>query len=253
MEEARPVLHNKQAFIEALKNYQVSDRARSVLANTAFVALSGVAGGGRNTVIDKLVETGEYVFAVSDTTRPPKFRDGKMEQHGVNYYFRTEPDMLHDIEAGEFVEAEVIHNQQVSGISIREIERVMATGKIPIRDFEYGGIRNVVLAKPDATVIGLLPPSYEEWKRRLFGREELHEQEFINRLVTAEKVLENMLSQPYFKLVINDKLEECVMQIRRIVEQDSYPDEDDAVARYIATALLEGVRSELSRLSPANN
>lgn len=65
---------------------------KSVMAATPFAALSGVAGGGRNTVINYLVDHYNFGFIVSDTTRPPKFRDGKMEQDGVQYYFRKEED-----------------------------------------------------------------------------------------------------------------------------------------------------------------
>ncbi len=246
MEEARPVLQNKQAFEDALENYDVSEHGKAVLANTPFVAMSGLAAGGRNTIIRQLVKEHNYVFAVSDTTRPPKNRDGRLEQNGIDYYFRNEDDMLRDIKAGEFIEAEVIHNQQVSGTSIREIERVASTGKIPIHDFEYGGIKNVVKAKPDAVIIGLLPPSYDEWIRRLYNREPLHDQEFFNRLVTAEKVLENMLRHDYFRLLINDSTDHCVENLRRVVEDGEYTAQVAEKGRQVAETLLEAVQKELA-------
>lgn len=251
MEENRPQLHNKEAFIDALQGYEVSDYGRQVLGRTPFVALSGIAGGGRNTVIRYLVDEFNYIFAVSDTTRPPKLRDGKLEVEGVNYYFRSEEDMLDDIKAGLFIEAELIHNQQVSGISVREIERAIATGRIPISDIEYGGIKNIIKAKPDAVIIGLVPPTYGEWIRRLYNREPLQDQEFLNRLTTAEKVLENMLANDYFKLVVNDSTDECVEDIRQIVEKNSYPAEKAARARNVVTALLQDVRRELAQLTGA--
>jgi guanylate kinase len=246
MEKVPPSLQNKQAFEEALKNYEVSPHGKEVLNKTPFVALSGIAGGGRNTVIRVLVETGKYIFAISDTTRPPKVRDGRLEVDGVDYYFRQEADMLQDIQNGEFIEAEIIHNQQVSGTSIREIERTMATGKVPIHDFEYGGIKNVIKAKPDAVIIGLVPPNYDEWIRRLYNREPLHDQEFFNRLVTAEKVLENMLTHPYFKLLVNDSTDECTRQLRRIVEENAYTDEEHARGKQVVEGLLAAVRDELA-------
>lgn len=247
MEEARPKLQNKKAFEDALANYEVSAHGRAVLATTPLVAMSSVSGGGRNTIIRQLVEKYNYVFAVSDTTRPPKFRDGRMEQDGVDYYFRKEDEMLRDITAGDFIEAEIIHNQQVSGISIREIERIAVTGKIPISDFEYGGVKNVVKAKPDAVIIGLVPPSYDEWIRRLYKREPLHDEEFFNRLVTAEKVLENMLAHDYFRLLVNDSTDQCVNDLRRIVEEKEYTQEDVHKGRLVVEALLANVRKELAK------
>lgn len=249
MEDTLPKLHNKKAFQEALENYHVSDHAKKVLAGTPFVALSSLAGGGRNTVIKKMAENYNYIFAISDTTRPPKVRDGKLEQDGINYYFRNENDILADIRSGEYIEAEIIHNQQVSGTSIREIERTAKTGKIPIHDFEYGGMLNVLKAKPDAVLIGLVPPNYDEWIRRLRGREVMTDQEFLNRLTTADKVLENLLTHPQYTLVINDTVEQCAQDIRLVVEKGEYSDDKQAAVRSVAEKLHDQVKSELRRLT----
>lgn len=246
MEGTKPTLKNIQAFRDALAHYHVSEHAKSVLDNARIVVMSGVAGGGRNTVINRLVEQYDYFFLVSDTTRPPKMRDGRMEQDGVHYYFRTEEDMLRDIQNGEFVEAEIIHNQQVSGTSIREVERGNKSGKIGIHDFEFGGANNVALAKPDATIIGLLPPSYDEWIRRFRDREVIHEQEFMNRMHTAEKVLKNMLEKPYFKIVINDDIDRCVQYIREIVESSVYTEEASKKGKRIAQDMLMQVQKALA-------
>ena len=245
MENSAPKLLHKEAFEKALFNYHISDRARDVLARTPFVALMGLAGGGRNTVIDQLTRDHGYFFLVSDTTRPPKLRNGSMEVDGVNYHFRDEVEMLREIENGEFIEAEVIHNQQVSGVSIREVERAIASGKIPISDLEFGGAHNVAEAKPDAAVIGLLPPNYEEWQRRLFGRETMQPEEYANRLRTAKIVLERMLDKPYIKFVVNDNLDRCIDDIRKIVEQKTYTDEIHEKGRAVAMSLLAQVTQAL--------
>lgn len=246
MQDTKPVLNHREAFEEILKNYTVSDRAKAVLASTPFVALSGLAGGGRNTVINYLVNNYDYGFIVSDTTRPPKFRDGKMEENGVQYYFsRNELEMLDELKSGEFVEAEVIHNQQVSGTSIREVERIISLKKIPISDYEFGGTNAIASAKENATIIGLLPPNYDEWMRRLNSREVMDKEEFMNRLVTAKKVLENMLSKPYFRFVINDTVEHCAAMIDHAVR---HPDEqqESEKARSIAEELLGKVKEALA-------
>ncbi len=175
-------------FRKLLANYQPSEAAKAILRDTKLVAMVGLAGGGRSAVIRRLIATGKYVFFISDTTRPPKLRDGRLEQDGVDYFFRKPDDMLAEIKRGEFLEAEVIHNQQVSGVSIRTLERVNASGKIAIRDFEYGGAGTMARLKPDAFIIGLLPPSFEEWQRRWANREQTSRQEFLNRMQTAEKV-----------------------------------------------------------------
>ena len=222
MPDQKPALTKLKDFKKILKHYTASDHAQAVLASTPFVAMSGVAGGGRNTLINYLVDNGPYYFVISDTTRSPKVRDGKLEQHGVNYFFRTEEDFLADLEKGEFVEAEIIHNQQVSGTSIREIQKAHDLKKIPIHDFELGGAEEVYRLKPDAVIIGLLPPSFEDWQYRLNARENMHGHEFKNRMETAVKVLESMLVRPYLKFVISGDLNDSSLHLRAIVEQGEY-------------------------------
>jgi guanylate kinase len=246
---AEPVrLERIEDFREAIATIRLSDHARHVLAQANLVALSGLAGGGRNTIINYLVAHYNYYFVISDTTRPPKLRDGVMEQDGVNYYFRTEEGMLEDIRAGEFVEAELIHNQQVSGLSIREIERATEAGKIAIRDFEYRGTQNIAAAKPDAHIIALLPVSYGVWLERLSGREELHPEEFANRLQTAQSVLETMLASPSFRFVINDKIEQAADDLREIVERGVVREDKQRQGRALVQELLVRVRAARAKL-----
>ncbi len=216
-----------------------------MLADISYVPFAGLAGGGRNTVIQYLVNNYKYHFVVSDTTRPPKLRDGRMEVNGVQYFFRKEEEMLHEIQNGEFLEAELIHDQQVSGTSIRELLRAKEEGRIPLNDVEFGGVENVHELLPNAIIIGLLPPSYDEWIRRFTEREEISEQELLNRLRTAKEVLTRMLERPYFKLVINDDIEQCAADVREIVEQGNYADEKAAQCRAVAEDILRRVDERL--------
>ncbi len=243
---AEPIkLQHKDEFAAAIAGQKLSEHAQQVLNSTKLVVLSGLAGGGRNTLINYLTANYNYFFIVSDTTRPPKLRNGVMEQDGVHYYFRTEEDMLRDIQVGEFIEAEIIHDQQVSGTSVRELKRAHDSGKIAIHDFEYLGAQNVARLKPDAFIIGLLPPSYEVWLDRLRSREVMHRDELLNRLTTAEKVLETMLSVPYFKLVVNNTLETCAQTIRSIVEEGQFNSSEQERAKAIAEDILMAVKQEL--------
>lgn len=239
-------LQHREAFIEALKDYHPSREALQLLADIKYVPFAGLAGGGRNTVIQYLVNNYKYHFVVSDTTRPPKLRDGRMEVNGVQYFFRKEEEVLQEIQDGKFLEAELIHNQQVSGTSIRELLRARDEGRIPLNDVEFGGVENVHQLLPNAIIIGLLPPSYDEWIRRFTEREEISEEELMNRLRTAKEVLTRMLERPYFNLVINDNIEQCAEDIREIVERGNYPSEKATECRTVAEDILRRVNERLA-------
>jgi guanylate kinase len=108
---------------------------------------------------------------------------------------------------------------------------------------------NVYKAKPDAAIIGLIPPNYDEWLRRLRGREVMADQEFLNRLRTADKVLENMLEHSQYTLVINDDLEGCVQDVRAVVEFGTYSEEQNNHARSVAAELHVKVKQALEQFA----
>jgi guanylate kinase len=222
-------LKHHQEFKDVLANYHMSERAKTALEGLHLVLLVAATSTGRNTVINELVKNYDYYFIVSDTTRPPQFRDGKMEESGVQYFFRSEEDMLNDLKAGEFFEAELIHEQQVSGISIRELEKSKNLNKIAITDVDIGGINNALKAKPDIKPIFLLPPSFEEWQNRLTGRGRMTEHEVRNRLRTAEKIFDQGLHNNKFNFVIAEDVPHSAAVINDIVHGKMNPYQGKAV------------------------
>src|SRR5699024_8737685 len=134
-----------------------SDEAKALLARTRLVLLVGPSSSGRNTVINELLKTGKYHAIVSDTTRLPRVNNGIPEENGREYWFRAEADVLHDLQNGSFLEAAIIHKQQVSGISMRELAAAADEGKVAINEIEVVGADNIHAAKPDALFVFMLP------------------------------------------------------------------------------------------------
>jgi guanylate kinase len=200
------MLKYHKEFKEALGKYNISGRAQEALKGLHLVLLVAPSSTGRNTVIRKLLESPDYYFIISDTTRAPQLRDGQMEKSGEHYFFRSEEEMLVDIKAGEFLEAALIHEQQVSGISVRELEKAKALNKIAITDIEITGADNVMRVNPDTKVMFLIPPSFEEWQSRITGRGHMSEREMKNRLTSAVKEFDAALHHSYYNFVIADNV-----------------------------------------------
>ncbi len=234
-------LVNRQSFIKVLKDYKPSAEAKAILADMPLVTLQGITGAGRNTIIDYLVNSGKYHTIVSDTTRPPKLRDGRMEENGVQYFFRTEEQVLQDLQKGLFLEAELIHDQQVSGVSIRELKRAHESGAIPINEVALEGCRNIEQAKPDTTFCFVVPPGYDIWMQRLTSREQMSTVELANRTTSAIKEIEEALATERFHFVINDTVEAAASRIDAIVE-GQHDVQADAEGRTIAERLLVDLR-----------
>lgn len=237
-------LEKIEEFKEVLREYRPSPAAMELLRKTPLIIMLGISGGGRNTIINHLINSKKYHFIVSDTTRPPKFRDGAMERDGVNYNFRSEDEVLNDLRHGKFLEAELIHNQQVSGISIRELEKATASGKIPINEVDVGGTMSIKRAKPDTKFFFVVPPNYEEWMYRLHGREVMSDEEAHNRITTAVRVLERGLESEHFIFIINDSSRRSAESIDR--QMHGHIDETEhRSGREAAQAILDELKQRL--------
>jgi guanylate kinase len=236
-------------FHEALSSYTLSAESKEILASTPLVLLTGVSGGGRNTIINEVLKTGRYHFIISDTTRAPRVNNGVLERDGVEYWFRNEDDMLADIRQGKFLEAEVIHGRQVSGISMRELEKAHSEHRIAINDVDIGGIKNVMALKPDTIAVLVLPPSFDEWQRRIMGRGDMSDVEFLGRLQTAVRIFEIAKSDASLKIIINREYHAAAQELMQLVEENGEETVDQSEASKLLDDLLTQTKARIAELS----
>lgn len=242
-----PELKLIEQFHTALKDYQLSRHALTILAKTRLVVLTAPTASGRNTIINELLRTNEYNFIVSDTTRPPRANNGIIEQDGREYFFRDEESMLADIKAGNFLEAEVIHEQQVSGISIRELETASHEHRAAIADIDIGGVANILRLKPDTIAILVLPPNFTIWNERIHTRGAMDDAEYCRRLQTAARILESGIAESsVLKIVVNDNLTDASEKIHELVQDDVFSAVQQAHGVLLAKQLLADTRQALA-------
>jgi guanylate kinase len=161
-----------------------------------LIVISGPAGSGKGTVNAHLLDTGDYVYSVSATTRAP--RPG--EVNGKNYHFITREEFTHRIENGEMLEyTEYCGN--FYGTPLKEAKEVLASGKNLILEIEVEGAANVKRLYPEAVLILLLPPSFSVQEARLRGRGTETEEKIQERLSRTRE--EIAIADFYDYLVIN--------------------------------------------------
>ena len=238
-------LDNRAQFETILADYHLSAKAKTLLSDMTLVLLSGPSAAGRNTIIEQLMISGGYQYIVSDTTRNPRLNNGVQEKNGVNYWFRTESELMEDLIKGDFLEAEIIHNQQVSGISMRELNKAFQSGQIALSEVEIGGFNNIASLKPDTIGIFVLPPSFSEWLIRLEDRSQMPEIEVISRLKTGVRIFREIISNPRAKIVVNSVLSQSVELIDDIVHKRG--DCDSVAGRRVANNLLIETEAYLSK------
>lgn len=243
-----PHLTMRPQFEDVLSDYHPSAHALQVIRDVKLVVMTGPSGAGRNTLIFKILETGKYHSVITDTTRPKRYNDGVLEVDGRDYWFRNEADMLEDLRRGEFLEAEIIHNQQVSGVSVRELEQASQKGKIAITHVDIGGINNILKAKKDTIAIMVFAPDFASWQQRFSKRGKMDPTEVRRRLETSLRIFEQAEEDDRFQIVINDTVENAIAQIRRIAEEGAVDPVFQAKAKQIVRQLRHDTEEYLKTL-----
>lgn len=200
-------------FERLLASYKPSQKSVDVLQKTPFVFLVGPTAAGRNTLINILTGTGRYHYIASDTTRDPRSNNGVMEQNGREYWFKTEEEVLQGLKDGDYIEAALIHRQQVSGVNIHGLKLAHSTGKIAITELEPAGGAAYHHMKPEGLCVFLLPPAFDVWMQRLRGRGEMPESEIRRRLESARAEISEALKADFYQFVINNEVHEAAMAV----------------------------------------
>jgi len=177
-----------------------------------IIVISGPSGVGKTTLYKKLLIEfkDKIVFSVSATTRKPRHN----ERNGTDYYFLEEEEFLNKIEKKEFVEwAKVYHHYY--GTLETEIERIIMAAKNCLLDIDIHGGMNIKKIFPSSRLIFILPPTIEELKKRIIGRNSENSESFNTRIDRALKELE--YSDKYDYCIINDDLERAYKELVLII------------------------------------
>lgn len=188
----------------------------SAIKPVIFIGPSGV---GKSTIVHALFDKypGVFAFSVSHTTRKP--RVGEVD--GKDYHFIAIEEMEKRIAAGEFIEYAKVHGNYY-GTSRQGVMDVIANGQICVLDIDVQGARQLRMDKSkkfECTTFFIDPPSAEELSRRLHGRGTDPEETIQLRLKNSLQEIEASKEPGLIDhRVVNDKLEECVAMVEKILE-----------------------------------
>jgi guanylate kinase len=157
-------------------------RGREGTERSRLVVLAGPTAVGKGTVSAYIRDHyPEVHLSVSATTRPP--RPG--EVNGVHYFFVTDDEFDAMVDRHELLEWAIVHNSYRYGTPRPPVEAALSTGKRVLLEIDLQGARSVRNEMPDAILVFLLPPSWEELVRRLTSRDTEDTAEQSRRLDTA--------------------------------------------------------------------
>ncbi len=177
-----------------------------------LIVVSGFSGAGKGTLMKELVRSYEdYALSVSMTTRKP--RPG--EEEGREYFFVGREAFEEEISRDGLVEY-ASYCENYYGTPRAYVERQLEKGKDVILEIEIQGALKIKEKFPTALLMFVMPPSALELAKRLEGRGTESREVIAKRLARAREEAQGI--EKYDYIVINDKLEECVKEMHRLIQ-----------------------------------
>lgn len=177
-----------------------------------LIVLAGPTAVGKGTVVQHIREHHpEVQISISATTRPP--RPGEVD--GASYFFVTEQEFDRLVAMGRMLEWAQVHGAHRYGTPRDPVEAALNAGRSVLLEIDLQGARQVRAAMPEAVLVFLLPPSWDELVQRLIGRgtETLEEQ--ARRLETAR---EELAAQDEFDVrIVNREVAEAAEEVVQLI------------------------------------
>ena len=190
--------------VERLTAWLSARRATGKIAPTRgrLIVVAGPTAVGKGTVVARIRDKHPEVrFSVSATTRAP--RPG--ESDGVHYIFVSNQEFDRMVAAEQMLEWAVVHGQNRYGTPRAPIVEALERGDSIILEIDIQGARQVKDAMPEAILVFLLPPSWEELVRRLESRGTEDSAEQARRLETARTEL--AAQDEFDETIVNDDVD----------------------------------------------
>lgn len=227
---------------QLIENYRPTPETIEIVGQTRLMFLVGIAGAGKNTLAEQLLQNDEFMGIISHTTRQPRVNNGISEVDGLNYYFIDDTEAERMLQAQEFVEAKYVHGT-IYGTSLQAVKQIHDLNKIGLTDIDIQGVQEYRQISSRIIPIFILPPDYDTWEQRFLSRYngKVQQDDFKRRRLTAVKELETVLKTDYYHFIVNDDKYRAAKVIKQIAEGDVSPAVNQQ-ARALAEELLQRLK-----------
>jgi len=176
-------------------------------AGGRLTVLSGPAGVGKSSVVSYLRQHHPEIWhSVSATTRPR--RPGEID--GLDRHFVDGEAFAQMVRVGELLE-HAYYAGNWYGTPRHPVEARLAAGDPVLLEIEVQGARQVRRMMPDALLVFLKPPTWEELERRLRGRGTEPAEVIEARLATAS--IELAAEDEFDVTIVNTSVEEAAEKL----------------------------------------
>jgi len=169
------------------------------------------SGAGKSSLVKALRSFDARVYpSVSHTTRAPRGQ----EKHGREYFFASEQEFDAMVANNAFVEWANVHSKRY-GTSKKGIQDRLSSGEDVLLEIDYQGALQVRESFPQAVLIFILPPSWDELRARLENRGEDAPDVIALRLKNAEVEMAQVGKFDF--VIINELFESALFDLKAII------------------------------------
>ncbi len=173
--------------------------------------IAAPSGAGKSSLVKALLELDAHLMvSISHTTRAPRGQ----EKDGREYHFIDESSFRTMIADGDFFEWAEVHGN-LYGTSRAAIERRVAGGQDVVLEIDWQGALQIKQLFPNAVLIFILPPSWDELAQRLNRRGEDAPDVIAQRLDNARTEVAKARHFDY--VIINGLFETALFDLKTVV------------------------------------
>ena len=174
-------------------------------------AVAAPSGTGKSSLVKALLQLdSDLVVSISHTTRKPRGQ----EQDGREYHFVDEARFRAMIAAAAFVEWAEVHGN-LYGTSRASIEQRITGGHDVVLEIDWQGALQIKRLFPNAVLVFILPPSWDELLSRIERRGEDGRDVIARRMADAR--LEVSQARHFDFVIINSLFETALFDLKTIV------------------------------------
>ena len=176
-----------------------------------LIVVAAPSGAGKSSLVKALLELDSHLgVSISHTTRRPRGQ----EMDGREYWFIGEPEFRAMAQRGEFFEWAEVHGH-LYGTSRTGLEQRLMRGDDVVLEIDWQGALQIKQLFPDAVLIFILPPSWNELRQRLQRRGEDHPDVIALRMDNAR--LEVAQARHFDFVIINALFETALFDLKTVV------------------------------------